>query len=94
MLHKSVASKGKSHLLIRKKPEKEESKSELGLEDAMALHMEEKDDEIDYLKSEVEKLKNEIEQRVEDKEKADKYGDLLNDLFQKGIIDATGSFVE
>ena len=46
------------------------------------------------LKSEVSKLKNELDEKKEDNEVRNKYADLLSDLFFKGIIDENGKFIK
>ena len=55
---------------------------------------EEKDSQISKLQNEICKLKNELETNREIIDKNDKYADLLNDLFHKGIIDEEGNFLD
>ena len=38
-------------------------------------------------------LKNELRMSQDVRDKSDKYADLLNDLFHKGIIDEDGNFI-
>ena len=52
-----------------------------------------KDYEISYLKKEVATLKEELRVNRDNVEKNDKYADLLNYLFHKGIIDEEGIFL-
>ena len=53
-----------------------------------------KDTEILYLQNEILDLKDEIVRNKEVYETNDKYADLLNDLFQRGIIDSKGNFID
>ena len=49
---------------------------------------------IEELKSEIKDLKEAMKFNEEDNDKTDKYAELLNDLFHKGIIDETGKFIQ
>ena len=55
---------------------------------------EENDSQISKLQNEICKLKNELETNREIIDKNDKYADLLNDLFHKGVIDEEGNFLD
>ena len=46
------------------------------------------------MQNEICKLKNELETNREIIDKNDKYADLLNDLFHKGLIDKEGDFLD
>ena len=88
-----IATKGRSHMLIRKSSEvpvrrqlREENKDEEDKD-------ENKDSQILYLKNEVAKLKEELRVNNDSIDRNDKYADLLNDLFHKGIIDEEGNFL-
>ena len=54
----------------------------------------EKENKIRFLQNEILSLRDKLEQKEEVQEKSDKYSDLLNDLFYKGIIDSNGNFIE
>ena len=54
----------------------------------------EKENKIRFLQNEILSLWYKLEQKEEVQEKSDKYADLLNDLFHKGIIDSNGNFIE
>ena len=88
-----IATKERSHMLIRKSSEipvrrqlREENKDEEDKD-------ENKDSQILYLKNEVAKLKEELRVNNDSIDRNDKYADLLNDLFHKGIIDEEGNFL-
>ena len=86
-----LASKGRSHMLIRKKmasnfPEIQTEETEEGFNSNR-----ENDSKIKLLQAEILKLRDKLEQKDAAQEKPDKYADLLNDLFHKGIIDSTGN---
>ena len=53
-----------------------------------------KDSQIIDLKDEIINLKRELESKERRLDNSDKYADLLNDLFHKGIIDENGDFLE
>ena len=52
-----------------------------------------KDFQIIDLKNEIKVLKDELRMSQDVRDKSDKYADLLNDLFHKGIIDEDGNFI-
>ena len=79
-------------MLIRKKELKEENnrKNNRNREE----DKEDSDiDEVSILKREVAKLSKKLEEKKEGEETQNKYADLLNDLFHKGIIDKSGKFL-
>ena len=49
--------------------------------------------QIDDLKSEIELLRKELELKEKESDQQDKYALLLNNLFNKGIIDEDGNFL-
>ena len=86
--------KGRSHLLLR---DPEDDKNPRKLKDKLSEKEKEivKSDElINLLKNEVKDLKNQLTSNKEESKEHDKYADLLNNLYQKGIIDAEGNFLE
>ena len=92
--YKFTAKRGRSHLLIRKSKglnqlldQREESKDG-------DLNESIKDSQIIDLKDEIINLKRELESKEKRLDHSDKYADLLNDLFHKGIIDENGDFLE
>ena len=52
------------------------------------------DSQIIDLKDDIIKLKRELESKDRRLDNSDKYADMLNDLFQKGIINENGDFLE
>ena len=52
------------------------------------------DDDIDGLKEEIKTLSQKLREKENEVKKSEKYAELLADLFQKGIIDANGDFIE
>ena len=48
---------------------------------------------IQSLKSEIERLKDQISQREKDSYENEKYAELLSELYEKGIINTDGKFV-
>ena len=52
-----------------------------------------KDFQIIDLKNEIKVLKDELRMSQDVRDKSNKYADLLNDLFHKGIIDEDGNFI-
>ena len=53
------------------------------------------DDNIDGLKEEIKTLSQKLREKENEVKKSEKkYAELLADLFQKGIIEANGDFIE
>ena len=50
--------------------------------------------EIHSLKSEIEQLKSIINQKEKDSQESQKYAELLSELYEKGIIDTEGKFID
>ena len=48
---------------------------------------------IQSLKSEIEKLTNIIKEKEDNNQQNEKYAELLSELFEKGIIDVDGKFI-
>ena len=55
---------------------------------------EESDEDINDLKEEINSLTQQLKNKDKEIQKNEKYVDLLSDLFQKGIIDSDGNFIE
>ena len=55
---------------------------------------EESDEDIDTLKNEIKSLTQQLKDKDKVIDKSEEYADLLSDLFQKGIIDSQGNFIE
>ena len=90
----NLAVKGRSHLLIKKRSNKirrdgEENKS--SNEENKDTESEEK---IQHLKDQILELSEKLERSNKNNQNQDKYADLLNDLYHKGIIDDEGKFLE
>ena len=92
-LYICVASRGRSHLLIRKKELKEEEKNRRNNRNREEDKEDSDIDEVSILKREVAKLSKKLEEKEEGEETQNKYADLLNDLFHKGIIEESGKFL-
>ena len=89
----NIASKERSHLLLRKlNPDHNPKKFRQMLSTERKRHEEAKD-EIVSLRDEISKLNTELYYRIKDLSRNDKYADLLNELFQKGIINSDGMFI-
>ena len=52
------------------------------------------EEKISYLKDEVKSLTEQLKLKREETKDSDNYADLLNDLFQKGIIDENGKITK
>ena len=91
-LYICVAARGRSHLLIRKKL-KEEEKNRRNNRNREEDKEDSDIDEVSILKREVAKLNKKPEEKEEGEETQNKYTDLPNDLFYKGIIDESGKFL-
>ena len=91
----SLASKGRSHLLLRTPKEKEVKSRNIRLyKDEESKSEEEEKEEINVLKEEIKILTKKIKEKETEIKKNEKYADLLGDLFQWGIIDADGNFID
>ena len=55
---------------------------------------EESDEDIDTLKNEIKSLTQQLKDKDKVIDKSEESADLLSDLFQKGIIDSQGNFIE
>ena len=83
----SLASKGRSHLLLRTPKEKKVKSRNIRLYKDEESKSEEEKEEIKTLTKKIKEKETEIK-------KNEKYADLLGDLFQRGIIDADGNFID
>ena len=90
-----LASKGRSHLLIRTPKQRNIKTRNVALyrEDESKSDEEEEKD-ARSLKDEVISLTKKLNEKEKEIEKHEKYADLLSDLFQKGIIDGEGNFIQ
>ena len=89
-----VAQKGRSHLLLR---DKEEDKTMKGLKKIAEKNRQRYNqmcEENDYLKSEIEKLAEELDRKSDEAQDENKNRELLSDLYEKGIIDEEGNIIE
>ena len=90
----SLASKGRSHLLLRTFKEKKVKSRNIRLYKDEESKSEEEKEEINVLKEEIKTLTKKIKEKETEINKNEKYADLLGDLFQRGIIDADGNFID
>ena len=77
----------KSNNNIKKREEIEEDKEE-------EIKQSQKDEESLYLQKEILDLKYELDKNKDVMDANDKYADLLNDLFNKGITNSKGNFID
>ena len=89
-----IATRGRSHLLMRTSKHKNERARHVNLYKDEESKSEDEENCIDTLKDEIKKLSQELNEKQNEIRKNEKYGDLLSDLFQKGIIDSEGNFIE
>ena len=90
----NIAIKGRSHFLLRKTNSNVNRDELLDESKEEEIKESQKDTEILYLQKEILDLKDEMQRNKEVYETNDKYADLLNDLFHKGIIDSDGNFID
>ena len=88
-----IATKGRSHLLLRTPKQKNERKKNISLYKDEEDKLEEESKEVESLKDEIKNLTQQLKKKEEEIKDNEKYGDLLSDLFQKGIIDEEGNFI-
>ena len=89
-----VASKGRSHLLLRTPKERNLKKRNIPLYRDEEEKGEESDEDINAMKDEIKSLTQQLKEKDKEINKNEKYADLLSDLFQKGIIDSQGNFID
>ena len=89
-----IASKGRSHLLLRTPKQKSGKKKNVILYKDEDSKSEEEKDDIEALKDEISALTEKLREREAKSNENDKYEDLLADLFQKGVIDEDGNFIK
>ena len=89
-----IASKGRSHLLMRTPKLKSDRKKNMHLYKDEEEKSEDEKNDVKILKDEIKKLNEQLNDKQKEIRKSEKYGDLLSDLFQKGIIDNEGNFIE
>ena len=94
ILLSNIASKGRSHLLLREPDEGKNPKKLKEKFDVSNEKLSSAEEKIVYLKNEVKSLKEQLQSKGEETKENDNYADLLNDLFQKGIIDEHGKFIK
>ena len=90
-----IASKGRSHLLLRNRKQNNIKKKNFSLykeEESKSDVEEEKN--VSDLKDEIYSLTKKLNDKEKEAKQNEKYADLLSDLFQKGIIDAEGNFIQ
>jgi uncharacterized protein YlxW (UPF0749 family) len=87
----NIASRGRSHYLLKSSRKEEENR---------AMQVEEKAKEREHqaqvsgLENEIHALQNELKDADEKMEKMKKNSDILSDLFEKGIIDDNGNLIQ
>ena len=87
----NIASKGRSHLLLRTLKKHSSSKRNIVLCRNEESKSEQENDDVDLLKDKMKSFSKQlIDKEVQQNEK---YADLLADLSQKGIIDENGNFI-
>lgn len=93
-LQSVLAVKGRSHKLIRKRKNAEDDDKEEEKNQNFAKQRQEFESKIDKLKDQVNSLSQELESKEDALKEKDKFGDLLNELYQRGIIDKEGTLLE
>ena len=86
--------KGRSHLLIRHKPNKNGREANMGIYEEEDKSENPKGQEIASLKDEVLKLTHALSGKDDLAKRHDEYADLLNELFKRVIITSEGEFIE
>ena len=93
MINFYLASKGKSHLLIRKKISANQNirrNTEDDEEEKLGISRE---SEINSLKDQIVMLSQEVKRLEKDSNENEKNADLLNELYQRGIIKEEGELI-
>ena len=85
--------KGRSHLLLRIPKISSSKKRNMPLYKDEEIKHEESDEDVNSLKEEIERLNTKLTQKEKESQESQKYADLLSDLYEKGIIDADGNFI-
>ena len=80
--------------MLRTPKEMKSSKRRMPLYKDEEIKGEESDEDIDTLKNEIKSLTQQLKDKDKVIDKSEEYADLLSDLFQKGIIDSQGNFIE
>ena len=86
--------KGRSHLLIRHKPNKNGREANMGIDEEEDKSENPKGQKIASLKDEVLKLMQALSGKDDLAKRHDEDADLLNELFKRGIITSEGEFIE
>ena len=81
-------------MLLRTPKEKKVKSRNIRLYKDEESKSEEEKEEINVLKEEIKTLTKKIKEKETEIKKNEKYTDLLGDLFQRGIIDADGNFID
>ena len=89
-----LASKGRSHMILRHIPNRDQNRE--GDEESKERTLESPmfDSKIKSLKDEIDALKETIETKDKKIEEQEDYTDLLSRLYDKGIIDEDGNILE
>ena len=90
----NLASKGRSHLLLRDLEEEKTVKGLKRIKNQQSIQINEAEDEIEKLRKEISLLQSEIDQRDCYEKEEEKHRQLLSDLYEKGIIDEDGNYVD
>ena len=89
-----IAQRGRSHLLLRDQEEEKAVKGIKKIADKNKKKYIEMWNENEYLKSEIEKIEEELERRKNDGEENKRNRGLLSDLYERGIIDEDGNIIK
>ena len=89
-----VAQRGRSHLLLRDQEEEKTVKGIKKIADEHKRKYEAMLNENEYLKSEIERIEDELEKRKSDLNENDRNRDLSSELYEKGVIDEDGNIIQ
>ena len=89
-----IASRGRSHMLIRRGASPVEEEKENVEVTNQNIRFESQSNQIEMLKNEVTKLKAELDNKSKDADLNNKNADILHKLYKSGYIDEEGNILD